>query len=391
MKKGSKGTSIGASIAIGICGIIFIVIEWFVIAIVIAAIGVKGITSLDKTLPDLDEAFDFDDYDDYTVDDAEYDDFEIYEDKTLGIRFRYPEEFDVKNQSTQGGYTTIMFYDDETGSSVNLVTGSITQNLTLDEYITSSIAGVKKSNNLEDKDITIVKDNVYMGGKKAFTDSYKVSGVNIYQCATLVSKTEYVLTYGGKDGYFSKEEGDKVFASFEFLDKSNSSSTSTSNVTSSDKSNAVELNSWCTASKYNANTGKYDDVKVKVTKITRGNEARTQILDYAKTDEYFDYDEPDKGEEWVVIDYDVDLSSISIPSYGISPYLTVDIVGTGNKDSVEFNGKKYYPITYRVSSTEFVTNPIASNKIATTLPVGCENYLIEFGAYSHTLGYVKGK
>ena len=86
MKKGSKGTSIGASIAIGICGIIFIVIEWFVIAIVIAAIGVKGITSLDKTLPDLDEAFDFDDYDDYTVDDAEYDDFEIYEDKTLGIR-----------------------------------------------------------------------------------------------------------------------------------------------------------------------------------------------------------------------------------------------------------------------------------------------------------------
>lgn len=382
MKK--KGMHIGAAIGIGIGGMFLIAIEWVLVVIIGGALAIgtfKGKTGgID---------FDIEDYD-FS---GEYDDYEVYENSTLGIKFRYPERFTESKEETEGGYTTVLFYNPETGESVNLVTGDTTGVFTFDAYEKASISSLKNSYNLTDDDIEIDDKGVTMGGKKGFKNYYVYSGVGIYQCATLKGVTEYVLTYSGPEGIFEKSEGDKIFETFEFIESSSSTSNSTKKSSSvgTSKENAVDVGEWTVASKYNPNTSGYQDVKVKVTNIVRGDEAKKIVKEYADSDKYFNYEEPEDAMEWVVIEYDVDMDGIEIPSYGISPTVNVNVVGTDKYDSIKYNGKAYSTLTYEVSSNDYVKTSTASNKVAATLPVGYTDYLIKFGNYNETISYVKGK
>lgn len=384
----NRSVSIKGAIIIAVCAFLVLALEWGTIFVTTALVTSKNIIS------DMNDSItnDFYDYSNNETDKntQDYSDYKTYENTELGVKFKYPKEFSKTEETEEDGYKTILFYNPNTGTGVNIVVGDTIGIKDFDSYINASINSLKKSYNLSDEDIKIDKDNVYMGMQKAFKDYYSYSGVSIYQCATLKDITEYVLTYSAKEENFDESVGDKIFNSFEFINESEESS-NLSNKKGNTKDSPADINEWCVASKYNPNIHEYQNVKVKVTNIVRGEEAANIVKDYANNNSNYNYKDPETDMEWVVIDYDVDMQNFDIPSHGTSPDVDVSIVGTGTYSSVKYNNKTYVILVDKVSSSEYVKTKNSSNKIATTLPIGCTNYLIKFGTYNETTSYVKGK
>lgn len=316
-------------------------------------------------------------------------DFNIYEDKELGIKFKYPKEYTkiIKENDSSNELKKILIYDPLTESKVNVAIEKLnTQSYELENYEKSTIESLKQKYGLNDDEIKIDDKNIKMGDGQAFKIYYNYQGVSIYECTTLIDSTKYVLTYSSKTDIFNKIIGDKIYESFELIKE-------VSNLESS-KENPIELNVWGKASKYivNSNEGKYKDINVMVTHIIRGEEAK-EIVNKNIVDNnlYSIIKEPEATEEWVVVEYKADFENISIPMQGISPTVELNIIGKGKYDAIKYNSSSYYPLTYNISSTDYVQNIIATNTVAFILPVECSNYILKFGSYNNTQMYVQGR
>lgn len=156
----------------------------------------------------------------------------------------------------------------------------------------------------------------------------------------------------------------------------------------STQANPLKIGEWGIASKYNS--GDYVDVPVKVTNVTRGNEAVTKIKAYCDKSSVYKYTEPKEGMEWAVIDYTVDLTNVEGYSFGKSMRVTSKIKGTGDNSSIRYNGKTYILTTMDMSETYSKEN-IANGSFAVSLPIGCTEYTIAMGEYNKTNAFFAGK
>lgn len=74
---------------------------------------------------------------------------------------------------------------------------------------------------------------------------------------------------------------------------------------------------WGTASKYSTETKEYENVNVKVTNFTRGEDAKKAVQEYMTSgSSIYKYQDPKEGLEWLIIDYDVDFADYTMPSIG---------------------------------------------------------------------------
>lgn len=167
-------------------------------------------------------------------------------------------------------------------------------------------------------------------------------------------------------------------------------STDNGDAKTSTKDNPISKGEWGIASKYSTQNKHYEDVKVKVTNITRGEEATKAVKDFVNTSSYYKYEEPKSGLEWVVVEYDVDFSNYTMPSIGTNADVTSGVEGT-TSSSVKYNGTTWILSTTYIGSRDYVTTNKASGKIAMQMPIGCKDYLITFGAYGKTKAYIKGE
>ena len=94
--------------------------------------------------------------------------------------------------------------------------------------------------------------------------------------------------------------------------------------------------------------------------------------------------------EWVVIEYDVDLSTYNKPSIGANADVTCKVEGT-NSSSIKYNDVTYITSTTYIGSRDYVKTDSATGKFATQIPVGCKDYVITLGAYGKTTAYFKGE
>ena len=162
--------------------------------------------------------------------------------------------------------------------------------------------------------------------------------------------------------------------------ESNSTTTKTSS-----KSNPLSIGEWGYASKYSSK--KYIDVPVKVTNVTRGNSAAEQFKEYCNSDfSIYKYENAQSDMEWVIVDYAIDFTNNDVSSF----YLDSKIIGTGNGNSIKYNGKTYIISTYNMTTKNSNENP-AKAKFATQLPIGCTDYLIVLGSSSNTQAFFAGK
>lgn len=156
--------------------------------------------------------------------------------------------------------------------------------------------------------------------------------------------------------------------------------------------NPLQVGEWGIASKYNTETSSDQNVNVRVTNIIRGDEAKEMAKEYMSRDySIYKYEDPEAYLEWAVIEYDVDFADTYVPGeLGASPNVEADITGPDGS-SVEYNGITYITSTIEIGSRDYIKTKTGSGKILTQLPIGCTDYIIQFGRYNGTTAYFQGQ
>lgn len=156
--------------------------------------------------------------------------------------------------------------------------------------------------------------------------------------------------------------------------------------------NPLQVGEWGIASKYNTETSSDQNVNVRVTNIIRGDEAKEMAKEYMSRDySIYKYEDPEAYLEWVVIEYDVDFADTYVPGeLGASPNVEADITGPDGS-SVKYNGITYITSTIEIGSRDYIKAKTGSGKILTQIPIGCTDYIIQFGRYKGTTAYFQGQ
>ena len=162
----------------------------------------------------------------------------------------------------------------------------------------------------------------------------------------------------------------------------------------------LEIGKWGFASKY---AGKYlseeyadktyIDVPVRVTKVTRGEKALSEVKKWAEEKNY-KYEEPKAYLEWAVVEYQVDLSNVKFDEGTIGTSIKIDSSLKGiDGGSVKYNDITYILSTRDASSSDYVKEPgVYDGKFITQLPEGCTDYFIVLGSkYNGAEAYFKGE
>lgn len=170
---------------------------------------------------------------------------------------------------------------------------------------------------------------------------------------------------------------------------SNSSSTSSIIGKTSSKQNPLDIGEWGIGSKYSS--GKYIDIPVKVTNVTRGTTAAQRVKYYCENESsIYKYEDAKEGMEWAVVEYSVDLTNIEEYSMGKSIKVDAKVTGTGDNNSIKYNGYTYIVSTMNMTN-DYSKENIATGYFAVQLPSGCTDYLIVLGSSSGTQAFFNGK
>lgn len=174
------------------------------------------------------------------------------------------------------------------------------------------------------------------------------------------------------------------------------SNTVTNNVITGDaktstKESPLSKGEWGIASKYSTETKEYENVNVKVTNFTRGEDAKKAVQDYMTSgSSIYKYQDPKEGLEWLVIDYDVDFADYTMSSVGANGDVSGKVEGL-TSSSIKYNGTTYITSTIFIGPRDYVKTKNTSGRLATQVPIGCSDYIVTFGAYNEAKAYFKGE
>lgn len=228
-----------------------------------------------------------------------------------------------------------------------------------------------------------VKENV-----KDFVEE----GVN--EVSTIIDQGENIFEQSGMlntlDNVFANNINNSTTNTIDTNSTTNTGSNGTASASSLE--NPLQVGEWGIASKYNTETRSDQDVNISVTNIIRGEEAAEMAKEYMSSDySIYKYEEPEAYLEWVVIEYDVDFADTYIPGeLGASPNVEADITGPDGS-SIKYNGITYITSTIEIGSRDYIKTKTGSGKILTQIPIGCTDYIIQFGRYGGTTAYFQGK
>lgn len=152
----------------------------------------------------------------------------------------------------------------------------------------------------------------------------------------------------------------------------------TSNARVANIEQPLGMNEWGLSGKYIS--GNYVDVPVSITKVTRGNNVKTNVKNWFDNQNAYKYTEPEDGVEWAVVNYKIDLSNIDTNNY-VNKEMNSEVRGTdSNYTSIIYNNKRYYASTvYASDRDEIKSAGVYEAQFITQLPIGCTDYLIGMG------------
>ena len=107
---------------------------------------------------------------------------------------------------------------------------------------------------------------------------------------------------------------------------------------SSSLSTPLELNAWGSASKYSTAEQKYYDVPVRITNLIRGDKADNDVRTFTNGSDEYTYRKPDKGEEWIVAEYELCLDGFPLDEGGTDCSVVSFVMGNDG-EYVKSNGK----------------------------------------------------
>lgn len=180
------------------------------------------------------------------------------------------------------------------------------------------------------------------------------------------------------------------------LENNTIENTTTNNVVTGDaktstKEAPLSKGEWGVVAKYSTETKEYENVNVKVTNFTRGEDAKKAVQDYMTSgSSIYKYQDPKEGLEWLVIDYDVDFADYTMPSIGANGDVSGKVEGL-TSSSIKYNGTTYITSTIFIGPKDYVKTKNTSGRLATQVPIGCSDYIVTFGSYNETKAYFKGE
>ena len=148
-----------------------------------------------------------------------------------------------------------------------------------------------------------------------------------------------------------------------------------------------EKDDYKIVSKYNPNIKEYQDVKIKIDKIVRGEEADNLLEKYNKNSSYkVDIQKKDE-EELLLVEYEIDFMDFEMSKIGANKDVSVNICENEEKAYIEYNNNIYSPLVECINNDEFTNEKKAKGKFVTTIPKGCTDYKIKIGVEGQNVAY----
>ena len=104
-----------------------------------------------------------------------------------------------------------------------------------------------------------------------------------------------------------------------------------------------------------------------------------------KNDSY-EYQKPDKGLEWVVAGYEIDIGSLPVDEGGADTAITAFVTGMDG-GSLEYKGKLYPVTAVNMTDGNYYYEGLHKGETAFILPEGCIDYMLVLGEYGETQAY----
>ncbi len=155
---------------------------------------------------------------------------------------------------------------------------------------------------------------------------------------------------------------------------------------SSSVSSPLESGVWGTAAKYSTSKQEYYDIPVRITGLMRGDKAKDKVKAFMEESDEYTYKEPDKGEEWVLAEYELCLDGFPLDEVGADCSI-VSFVTDQDGGYIQSGGKSYNPVTVNITDGEYYFEQIHGGKIAFILPEHFKDYLIVLGEYEEDQAY----
>lgn len=157
-------------------------------------------------------------------------------------------------------------------------------------------------------------------------------------------------------------------------------------------SNLENNNEYKIVSKYNANIKDYQDVKVRILEIKRGEEAKKDLQEYNEKHESYPIDiKVKEDEELAIIEYEINFMNFDMGTIGTIKDMQVLICQNEENGFINYNNKIYVPAVKSMNGIEFTSDNETTCKCITTLPIGCIDYKIKIGISDKNVAYFQGK
>ncbi len=143
------------------------------------------------------------------------------------------------------------------------------------------------------------------------------------------------------------------------------------------------LNTWGNAAKYCTQNQQYVTVPVSVTNITRGTAAEKTVKAYAEKSEVFTYTAPEKGQEWVVADYQISLENFPMDEGGTTADITAFVSDKGGH-ALTWNKQSWITSPVSLSDGKYAQGGTIKGKFAFLMLRDKQDYVLTLGEYDET-------
>lgn len=199
-----------------------------------------------------------------------------------------------------------------------------------------------------------------------------------------------LLSLSGCSNSESSKEEESVSSAIktEISDAENESPADSIKTISSSLNSPLGFEEWGAAAKFSTAEQKYFNVPVRILSVTKGEAAKKEVKLYAENSDEFIYSEPEKGEEWVVAEYELSLDGFPVDSEGADVSVT-SFVAAADGGYIQKDGKNQSTVTVSMIDSEYYFEGIRNGKIAFILPEQYNDYMVILGEYNETQAYFK--
>ena len=122
--------------------------------------------------------------------------------------------------------------------------------------------------------------------------------------------------------------------------------------------------------------------------VLRGSRASALVKEWAENESWFTFSPPEKGNEWIAVEYEISLDSFPVDSEGTDASVSVFLSGTDG-GYLTAEGKEYTAAAVNLTDGQYDYEGIKKGVIAWQSPEKCDDILLTIGEYEETQAFFK--